>query len=223
MYKKFLGEGIYGKCYELKSGEVLKIFKIPRDIDDLKKYKRFLEYKNDSVLFPYRFNIEKRHIKSYICAKAPGDKIYNSLAQYDIFNISKHLFKLERDIGFISNGNIIMYDNHSENMFYDGVKFSVIDVDEYDFYDYVYKHDLAYVYDRNMSKIETCMYEIFCNEISKTELSNNDKHVIYDQFKKYIFWDCNPSSQILIYKNILEKFLNENITSLDSVKVLTKR
>ena len=222
MQKKYIGEGINGRCYEIENGEVLKVFKIKPGIEELKRYKSFLEYSNDSILFPYRFITTKKYIKAYVSKKAPGEKIYNCLGVYGLDKISKDLIKLEKDVLIISKGNIVMYDNHSENMLYDGNKFSVIDVDDYSFYDCPNNFDYTYPYDRNVLKIEGAIFEIFCNEIGKTNLSIKDKNKLFEEFRKYLFWNQEPSYQVFKYKNILEKFLNEKIYSLESVKKITK-
>lgn len=222
MQKKLIGEGINGKCYELETGEVLKRFKLKRDISELKKYKRFLEYENDSVFFPYKFFTDRKYINAYISKKAPGKQICNCLPLYSFNDISRDLFKLERDILLVSSGNILMCDNHSENMLYDGSKFSIIDVDEYFFYDTT-EMDKNYVYIRNITKIENAIFEVFCDYIDKCNLSSNDKFEILRSFRKYIFWDYGPSLQVLEYKNILENVLKEEVKVLDDVKKIIKR
>ena len=73
MYKKFLGEGVSGKCYELADGSVLKIFKIPVDISESEKYDYFAKYQCDSILFPYKLKKTNKYIKGYITKKAPGE------------------------------------------------------------------------------------------------------------------------------------------------------
>lgn len=221
MQKKYIGEGLNGRCYELENGEILKVFKIQRDIEELNRYKRFLEYKNDSVYFPYRFITNKKHIKGYISKKAPGKGLDDSLSLFDLEKISTHLIKLENDIALVSNGSIIMCDTHSENILYDGMKFSIIDVDEYFFYECPNNFDNTYPYERNISKIESAIYGVFCNELGKCNFK--DKQKILNELKKYIFWNYGPSNQVLQYKMILERVFKENISSLDKVKEIAKK
>lgn len=223
MQKKFIGEGLNGKCYELKTGEILKIFKIPKEISEMKKYKAFLEYKNDSIIFPHKFITNGKYFTGYISKKASGMRMDNCLSLYNFNDISKNLIKLENDIYLLSSDNILMCDNRSENMFYDGQKFSVIDVDEYFFYDCPNEFDNSYCFSRNISKVENAIYEIFCNEISKCNLSINDKHKILSNFRKYIFWEYGPSIQILKYKKIIDDVLKDDVLSLENVKQITKK
>ena len=129
--KKILGEGRMSRCYLLEDGNVLKLFKHTRNLYEMDNFKYFLQYSNDSFVFPFDFIYDSRNFYGYIMKKAPGKTLKQIFSKSTLTNLSNHSYKLERDIDFISSGGIFIYDFHDENVLYDGNKYSVIDPDEY--------------------------------------------------------------------------------------------
>ena len=53
--KEYLDEGLSGKCYIIDDNKILKIFKEVQSLDEIKKFKYFKKYSNESFLFPFEF------------------------------------------------------------------------------------------------------------------------------------------------------------------------
>ena len=199
--KKLIGIGLTGTCYELSNGDVLKVFKIPRDISELKKYKLFSEYPNDSIVFPKEILSTKKKIYGHISDKAVGEVIETSFKAYDLNRISISTLKLDKDIAYISSGGIFMRDVHSHNMLYDGEKFNVIDTDEY----YILKDDYEKVYYNNLRKIKLAFLDIIYEE----HVINKDYRVYYE-LRKYCMWDYNISEAMVYISDNIAEYNEDN-------------
>lgn len=197
--KIYLGEGLTSKCYKLSDNKVYKKFKRKRDIIELKKYRDFLEYKNDSVIFPYDF-VYKRKFIGYIYDYSEGLTLSNCFKHINIDDLIFALEKVERDINYISKGKIFMYDVHDDNIIYGNKKLSIIDVDEYNIKDSLSISDA--LYSNNIQ---------FKNLINGLIISNIPKELI-ERFIKYK--DFNLSSYNL-YK------LKEDINDIYKEKIKT--
>ena len=214
MDNKFIGKGQCGKCYELENGNVLKIFNRPKSISELKKYKTFLNYKNETIVFPHEFVTTMTKLKGHISKKVYGHKLdTEEFKLYKIDDMYRGLFHLEKDIDFISNSNIRMIDTHSGNIFYNGSKFSIIDVDSYQIYDNL-SDRIIY---KNTMIIKEIFYNLFIS--SGNIKSKSDLDLL---LRKYIFWDSSICETVYEFKNIIEKYYKNNIETIDDIKRLVK-
>ena len=122
MKKKFINEGRYGWCYELENGDILKIFKTPKNPSSVKKFEYFKKYSNNSIVFPHNLIVQGDKFRGYITKKVEGEPFDKSLMIYNIEDMYNHIITLEKDIDYISKGRIKMKDAHSDNIFYDGIE-----------------------------------------------------------------------------------------------------
>lgn len=207
--KKYIGSGLFGDCYELTNGDILKIFKTPQSISNIKKYKLFQNYQNESFIFPYDFYIKRKKFLGYVSKKAPGKGLDESFKLYNLENLSKNLFKLDRDIMYISSGGIIMRDVHSDNVFYDGNKYSIIDTDAYKFCGGDFDKESIY-YD-NIRKIKCAIFE----SIYENFVDDKDSR-LYHELRKYCIWNYNVGDALLSIGNKIEEY------NLDKDKFIKK-
>lgn len=216
MDKKYIDRGATGVCYELSNGNVLKIFNKPKKISNLEKYKSFLDYKNHTVIFPHEFITSLSKFKGHISIRAEGVKLNSEdFKGYKINDMYKGLVVLEKDIEYVSNGGIKMIDNHSGNMFYDGKKFSVIDVDSY----YISEGLKDKVLYKNQIRINEIFYEIFCDYID-FDIKNRDK--VKSLLRKHIFWDLNVVETLYQFKSIIEEYYGNTIETISDIKKIIK-
>lgn len=197
--KKYIGSGLFGDCYELTNGDVLKIFKMPQSISNIKKYKLFQNYQNESIMFPYDFYVKHRKFLGYISKKAPGKGLDESLKLYNLEDLSKDLFKLDRDVMHISGGGIIMRDVHSDNVFYDGNKYSIIDTDAYKFCDEDF--DQVSIYYDNIRKVKSAIFE----SIYENFVIDKDTR-LYHELRKYCIWNYDIGEALLNISNKIEEY-----------------
>ena len=215
--KIFLGEGTSGRCYEIKTGEVVKLFKFSRDIKEIEKYRQFSKFQNDSILFPYDFLVKNNKFIGYVTKKASGQILDYSLRVHSLESISRNSIKLEKDIKYISYNGVMMFDVHRENMFYDGYKFSIIDTDGFD--SSAYEEESTYL--RNVNKVKRAIFEVIRDEL----VSKNNpvfQNELYLKMYKYVTWDYSISEMILLFRDILEKHYGESIDKLCDIKQLKK-
>lgn len=215
--KKKIGEGTTGICYELKTGEVVKLFKIPQSISEIEKYKKFLERENDSILFPYDFIIRGKKFLGYITKKASGEIIEKSLRKYSLERISLNSYKLDKDIMYVSEARILINDVHQENMFYDGNAFSIIDTDSFDMSIY----DVDDTYHKNIKRVKRAILEVIYEDISNKGIVLN-KNKFYLELYKCVTWDYPLPDSILHFKECVEKYCGQKVDSLESVKILKR-
>ena len=208
--KKYIGEGIQGKCYELKNGIILKKFKYPRDIEDIEKFKYFLEYQNDSFMFPFDFIYNKRNFHGYFCKKALGKSLGQTFKDSNLIKMAENSQKLEEDINKVSDGKIRLYDIRYENILYDQNKLSVIDPDEFSHLDYLTTDQVKR---DNNNQYRSLIVNLFLRNLQFNEQS----------FKLYRIDDYRrsniPVSEIIYrIKRDLDRYYNVDIQTLDELK-----
>lgn len=212
--KEFLGKGGIAKCYTLEDGNVLKLFNHPRRVCEIERFKYFLEYANDSFLFPFEFIYDSEKIYGYITEKAPGVTLKQAFPTSNLLEMSKHSYKLEKDINFVSRGGILLYDMHDENVLYDGNKYSVIDPDENG-----RSSDLGSVFDSNHFIHRILISNLFLENLSKIKRTK----VIKDKVTKYKYMSMKPSEMIVQVKDDMEKYYKENVDTIEDVINIVKR
>ena len=211
--KKFIGEGTYGKCYELSNGDILKVFKIPKDKYEIKKLESFSKIDTKTIIFPKELLILKNTLLGYSMRKAPGEKIYDNFKYYDLNKAALNTVNLEKDIIKISGMGIETYDIHPENIFYDGLNYSIIDTDEYEFCE-INTDDLEYF---NIKKISNAFIEVFIEELLNANFFC-DKH--YEFLSKLRFYKSKGyelNKLIIKLKNEIENYFNTEITTLSDI------
>ena len=106
--KEFFDKGGLSKCYLLEDGNILKLFKQPRKLYEMDNFKYFLKYSNDSFCFPFEFIYDSRKFYGYIMKRMPGKKLGEVFSASNLINLSKHSYKLEKDIDYVSSGGIVL-------------------------------------------------------------------------------------------------------------------
>lgn len=206
--KKFLNKGTTGKCFLLKDGTVFKKFNSPLDLSELERFKYFLNYKNDNFLFPFDFIYDNKKFYGYITKRALGDTLQKTFKNSDLEKLSINCIKLEKNIDLISEGKIIMYDYHSENVMYDGNLIQVIDSDDYgitDFYTEDAVKERNYEYNRIM----------MCNLCLTNIKLNKHTDYITDRIIRYKHSDVKVSEILVNIKEDIEKHYKENISTIN--------
>lgn len=212
--KQFLGEGFMAKCYTLENGNVLKLFNNPMNVSEIDRFKYFLKYSNDTILFPFEFIYDENTFYGYITKRALGQTLGQTFSNSNLLNLSTNSYKFERDIDFVSNGGIILYDLHEDNVLYDGNKYTVIDPDEYE------KNDgFLYTKESNQAIHRFLINDLFYINLVKFKTSK----MLLEKITKYKYLSIKPSQMIVQIKEDIEKYYKEDITTLDDIKNITRR
>lgn len=214
--KKYLGKGRCSKCYLLQNESVYKQFNTPLDVSEIDRFKYFLSYKNDNFLFPYEFICDDKKLYGYITKKASGKTLEDIFIDCDLNKFSSNSKKLEDNIKYISEGRIIMYDFHSENIMYDDSIFEVIDTDEY---------SISGIYDKEESKNINLSYHrnLICNLFINKILFTKDSEYIINKVNEYKKSDINVSEIILCLKNDIEINYKETINNVQDINKILIR
>lgn len=214
--KKFLGKGACAKCYVLEDGNVFKNFNYPLNISDIDRFKCFLQYKNESFLFPFEFIYDTKKFYGYITKKAQGIVLKKSFSSSNLENLSKNSIRLEKDIRYISEGKIVIHDLNSENVIYNEKKFVVIDPDEYGIRYSASKDDVEKI---NLDKYRKRITNLFLMNLPL----NKDTKYIIDIIAKHKYSNAKVSDIILDIKNNMENYYKEKIETIDDVREIIKK
>ena len=193
---------------------ILKLFKNPRDLYDLERYKYFMNYQNDSFIFPFEFIYDSKKFYGYKTKRVYADTLESIFANSDLLKLSTNSFKLEKNIDFVSNGGISLYDFHSKNVLYDGNMYSVIDHDENGI-----SNNLEDTKKRNQHAHRVLIGNLFIEKLK------NFKHtrLIKKNIDKYIYSTIKPSEMIVSIKEQLDKEYKEDIRELDDITKIVRR
>ena len=217
--KKYIGEGTYGICYELTNKDILKIFKIPKDKTEIKKMEKFSKIDTKTIIFPKELIANKSTLFGYTMRRANGKELYENFRNYDLGEASLNTVNLERDIINISKMGIEMYDIHSENVFYDGFNYSVIDTDPYYYSDYN-KDDLEYL---NLKKFYSIFIDLFIMEFLNINYYYDKHYKFFTKLRLYETKDYELNQLINLLKIETENYLNFSIEKLSDIEKLKRR
>lgn len=211
--KKFIGEGFYGKCYELSNGDILKVFKIPKDKPEIKKLESFSKIDTKTIIFPKELLTLKNTLLGYSMRKAPGEKIYDNFKYYDLNQAALNTINFEKDIIKISRMGIKLFDPNSENIFYDGEDFFLTDTDEYDYSD-IDPEDLEYF---NIKEVSKYFIELFIEELLNEKIYFDNHYEFLSKLRLYKNKGYELNQLIIALKNEVENYLNIEITTLNDI------
>lgn len=214
--KKFLGKGVLNKCYTLENGNVYKEFGKPLNLVEIDRFKYLLEYKNSSMAFPFDFVYGNKKFYGYITEKAPGIVMEKAFEKSNILDMSTNSIRVEKDIKYISNGLIMMYDFHDNNLMYDGKKFTIIDFDDYNKISIYSKDEIT---KRNTKIYKGLFYELF-NGILKT---NRNTSYVVNRIQKYYHLDMTASEMLYQIKEDLDKYYKTDINKPEDIKQIISR
>lgn len=202
------------KLYILEDGNILKLFKNPRDVSEIDRYRYMLNYDNDNFVFPFEFIYDNRKFYGYITRRVNGKTLGSVFSKSILLDLSTNSHRLEKNIDYVSDGGITLYDLHSENILYDGKNYSVIDHDENGLYRKPQdaKSDNRFYY-------RTVIGNLFINNIE------NNKHtrLIKENINKYIYMKMFPSEMIVKVKEEMEKYYKEKIDTIDDLHTILRR
>lgn len=214
--KEKIGEGACGVCYLINKNYVLKKLNTPLPVIEIDKFKYFLNYKNDSIMFPIDFLYDDINLYGYITKKAYGESLFNKFSSSNLIKLSMHSIKLENDIKYISDGKIIIEDLHDENILYDKNKLSVIDTDLYlkagDLYS---KKEIL---ERNINSYKN----VIKNLTIFSSLKFNCSSFIINKALKYEKLNISASEMIYKLKCDLDKYYKTDIQSIDDIKKVSR-
>ena len=202
------------RLYILEDGNILKLFKNSKDLYEIDRYKYLLNYDNESFVFPFEFIYDSEKFYGYITKRVYADTLESNFSKNNLLDLSNNSIKLEKDINYVSKGGIILYDFHSENILYDGKKYSLIDHDE----NAIYRHpDDAKNTNQNYHRI--VIGNLFLDNIE------NNKHtkLIKDKISKYKYMKMKPSEMIIRIKEDIDKQFNTDISKIENLNDIFRR
>lgn len=214
--KKFLGKGVLNKCYTLENGNVYKEFGKPLNLVEIDRFKYLLEYKNSSMAFPFDFVYDNNKFYGYITEKAPGIVMEKAFEKSNILDMSTNSIRVEKDIKYISNGLIMMYDFHDNNFMYDGKKFTIIDFDEYNKMSIYSKDEIT---KRNIKTYKGVFYRLFSENL---KIGNNTNYIL-SRAQKYLHLDMSASEMLYQIKEDVDKYYKTDVNTPEEIKQIISR
>jgi len=214
--KKLLKEGTTAKCFLLQNGNVFKQFNNPLSISDVERFKYFLNFENESILFPFDFIYDNKKFYGYVTKRAFGQTLRESFSSNNLERLSTHSIKTEKNIDFVSQGKILMHDLHSDNVIYDGNLIQIIDPDEYGIRD-IYTVDE--IKDINFKYYRTLISNLFITNIG---INKNTQYII-DKINFHKYTGYRASEVIINIKYEMEKYTKETINTVDDFNSIIKR
>lgn len=214
--KRLIGKGCNSNCYLLDDGNIYKEYIYPLDISDIERFKLLLKYDNESFAFPFEFNYDEKNFYGYITRRASGKTLYNCFKKSNIVDMSTHSILLERNIDYLSSGKFIMCDFHSENILYDGSKFTVIDMDDYF---RTNKYTYEEIKERNIGFYKTLISGLFIENL----INDKYKSLIIDKISCKRYLKISASEFIISVKEMLDNFYKEDIKTMDDINKITGR
>ncbi|MBQ2946386.1 MAG: hypothetical protein IJE04_00850 [Bacilli bacterium] len=206
MSKKLLKKGTTAKCFLLKNGNVFKQFNSPLDISDVERFKYFLNFENENILFPFDFVYDNKKFYGYVTKRAMGQTLSESFASSNLEKLSIHSIKTEKNIDLVSQGKIIMHDLHSDNVIYDGNLIQIIDPDEYGIRDI---YTVEEIKDTNFKYYRTLISNLFIANIHG--ITNRHSDYLIDRINRYKYSGYRTSEIIIKIKDDMEKYTKEQI------------
>ena len=214
--KKLLKKGTTAKCFLLQNGNIFKQFNNPLCISDVERFKYFLNFENESVLFPFDFIYDNKKFYGYVTKRAFGQTLRESFSGSNLERLSTHSIKTEKNIDFVSQGKILMHDLHSDNVIYDGNLVQIIDPDEYGIRD-IYTVDE--IKDINFKYYRTLISNLFITNIG---INKNTQYII-DKINFHKYTGYRASEVIINIKYEMEKYTKETINTVDDFNSIIKR
>lgn len=216
MSKKLLKKGTTAKCFLLQNGNVFKQFNSPLNISDVERFKYFLNFENENILFPFDFVCDNKRFCGYVTKRAIGDTLTESFSSSNLEKLSTNSIKVEKNIDLVSQGKILMHDLHSDNVIYDGNLMQIIDPDEYGIRDI---YTVEEIKDTNFKYYRTLISNLFINDL---EINKNTQYVI-DKINLYKYTGYRASEVIIKIKDDMEKYTKETINTVDDFNRIIKR
>ncbi len=214
--KKLLKEGTTAKCFLLQNGNVFKQFNNPLSISDVERFKYFLNFENESILFPFDFIYDNKKFYGYVTKRAFGQTLRESFSSNNLERLSTHSIKTEKNIDFVSQGKILMHDLHSDNVIYDGNLVQIIDPDEYGIRD-IYAVDE--IKDINFKYYRTLISNLFITNIG---INKNTQYII-DKINFHKYTGYRASEVIINIKEEMEKYAKETINTVDDFNRIIRK
>ena len=214
--KKLLKKGTTAKCFLLQNGNVFKQFNSPLNISDVERFKYFLNFENENILFPFDFVCDNKRFYGYVTKRAIGDTLTESFSSSNLEKLSTNSIKVEKNIDLVSQGKILMHDLHSDNVIYDGNLMQIIDPDEYGIRDI---YTVEEIKDTNFKYYRTLISNLFINDL---EINKNTQYVI-DKINLYKYTGYRASEVIIKIKDDMEKYTKETINTVDDFNRIIKR
>ena len=216
MSKKLLKKGTTAKCFLLQNGNVFKQFNAPLSISDVERFKYFLNFENENILFPFDFVYDNKRFYGYVTKRAIGDTLTESFSSSNLEKLSTNSIKVEKNIDLVSQGKILMHDLHSDNVIYDGNLMQIIDPDEYGIRDI---YTVEEIKDTNFKYYRTLISNLFINDL---EINKNTQYII-DKINLYKYTGYRASEVIIKIKDDMEKYTKETINTVDDFNRIIKR
>lgn len=214
--KELIGEGCCSMCYLLDDKTVYKEFKIPIYKSEIKIFSKLFEYRNESICLPIEFISKDKRICGYVMPRIMGETIGSCFNESNIVNMSTNSILLEKNIDYMSKGNILMDDFHAGNLMYDNEKFTIIDIDSY-FVPTSYSTDEVIEKNREFHRI--MISNLFINNL----LNDKYKRLIVDKILPIKYSKIKTNELIIEIKMILDKFYKEDIKTMNQLKKIVSR
>lgn len=214
--KKLLKKGTTAKCFLLQNGNVFKQFNAPLNISDVGRFKYFLDYQNENILFPFDFIYDSKRFYGYVTKRAVGDTLRESFSSSDLKKLSNNSIAVEKNIEFVSQGKILMHDLHSDNVIYDGNLIQIIDPDEYGIRE---SYTIEAIKDINFKYYKTLISNLFIANIGIKEKTQ----YIIDRINFHKYTGKTASEIIIKIKEEMEEYTKERIQTVDDFNSIIRR
>lgn len=214
--KKLLKQGTTAKCFLLQNGNVFKQFNAPLSISDVERFKYFLNFQNENILFPFDFICDNKKFYGYVTKRAIGDTLTESFSSSNLEKLSTNSIKVEKNIDLVSQGKILMHDLHSDNVIYDGNLVQIIDPDEYGIRE---SYAVDEIKDINFKYYRTLISNLFITNIG---INKNTQYII-DKINLHKYTGYRASEVIINIKEEMEKYTKETINTVDDFNRIIKR
>ena len=218
--KKLFVKSTNSKCYLIgkEQDRVLKIFNVPFNKENVEKFEYFLDYKNDSFIFPHEFIVYGDKFLGYVTQRSNGKELEKVIDKIDFVTYSKRSKKLEEDIVYVSNGKILINDISTRNILYEKELLRVIDPD---FYKVYCNSSVNEVLNYNMKVYKSCIADLFILPYLRMK-KKPDKYVV-EKINQYMKSDINTSEFIINLKLILEDYYDSEINNLREFNKILRR
>lgn len=214
--KELFVESRSANLYKLENGNIFKMFKKPKPVSEIDKFKYFLNYQNDSFVFPFEFIYDSEKFYGYITKYVKGETLEDAFSKSSLYDLSKNSLKLEKNIDYISSGGIVLKDFHEQNLLYDGKKYSAIDHDRN-----TIENGIKEIKIKNQGSYRTLIINLFVDNLRNIDFDHTK--LIRKQIYQYRYIRIKPSELIITIKEELDKIYKEDINTLDDITQILKR
>lgn len=220
---KFIGQGKTSRCFLLRNGLLLKIYKnsyTKKELFSRYSMQEHITYlstlKNGSIIAPDILFIYKEEVVAYITNYKKAKTLKYIDRQTQVVNLLKNLDILMEDVFSLGREHFILGDLHDKNILYNGYYY-IIDLD----FGYKAKKEEKLINYENQNHImQTLLYSLF--NIKEWEQPVMEHHEISSLFNQAIYKDYK---MIYPFFETLQEILDKkelNVRDLKRTRLIIK-